>query len=131
MARTTKRTPQSATDGQLAPFEGRDVLQTSIKVTNAGDGLSDAMAVDPDEYHLGDTVHVVLECIVGRVDYVQINGVDALRRVHTLKAGTATVVDAELVKDVLDAQRLAIEKAKGVARLPFVGDGEEEPTDDD
>jgi hypothetical protein len=130
VARTPKKTPQSAADGQLAPFEGRDVLQTSIKVTNAGDGLSDAMAVDPDEYHLGDTVHVVLECIVGRVDYVQINGVDALRRVHTLKAGTATVVDAELVKDVLDAQRLAIEKAKGVARLPFVGDGEE-PTDDD
>lgn len=130
MARTTKRTPQSAAEGQLAAFEGRDVLQTSIKVTNAGDGLSDALAVDPAEYHLTDTVYVVLECQVSKVDYQQINGVDALRRVHTLKAGTATIVSSELVADVLDAQRLAIEKAKGVARLPFVGDGEE-PTDDD
>jgi len=130
VARTTKRTPQSAAEGQLAAFEGRDVLQTSIKVTNAGDGLSDALAVDPAEYHLTDTVYVVLECQVSKVDYQQINGVDALRRVHTLKAGTATIVSSELVADVLDAQRLAIEKAKGVARLPFVGDGEE-PTDDD
>jgi hypothetical protein len=97
------------------------VLQSSIKVTNAGDGLSDAMLVDPAEYHLGDSVYVVLECVVARVDYQALTGVDALRRVHTLRAGTATVVSPELVSDVLEAQRVAIEKAKGIQRLDLDG----------
>lgn len=126
MARNRRNDPQSA-PGELNPFEGLDVLQASIKVTNAGDGLSDALAVDPVEYHLGQTVHVVLECVVAKVDYQQLNGVEALRRVHSLKAGTATVVSAALVKDVLDAQRLAIEKARGIERLDFDGeDGDDD-----
>lgn len=124
MARPSKSTQQRPVEA-LAPFEGMDVLQSSIKVTNAGDGLSDAMAVDPAQYHLGDTVCVVLECQVARVDYQQITGVEALRRVHTLRAGTATVVAPELVGDVLEAQRVAIEKARGIVRLDFDGEATE------
>ena len=98
MARTPRNPAKNPVEA-LSSFEGRDVLQSSIKVTNAGDGLSDAMLVDPAEYHLGDSVYVVLECVVARVDYQALTGVDALRRVHTLRAGTATVVSPELVSD--------------------------------
>lgn len=124
MARGSKSEPKNAVEA-LSSFEGRDVVQSSIKVTNAGDGLSDAMAVDPAEYHLGGTVHVVLECEVSKVDYHPISGTEVLRRVHTLRAGTATVVSAELVADVLEAQRVAIEKAKGIQRLDLDGSGGE------
>lgn len=122
MARRSSRSQQGAQRGELTPFEGADVLQTSIKVTRAGDGLSDALAIDPAEYHLGDTVHVVLECTVAKVDYQPIPGVEALRRIHTLAAGTASIVDPEMVREVLDAQRLAIEQARGIERLPL-GEG--------
>jgi len=125
LARTSRNPAKNPVEA-LSSFEGRDVLQSSIKVTDAGDGLSDAMLVDPAEYHLGDTVYVVLECQVSRVDYQGLTGVDALRRVHTLRAGTATVVSPELVSDVLEAQRLAIEKAKGIQRLDLDGEGSDE-----
>jgi hypothetical protein len=120
MARRSKQTSSAS----LTPFEGYDVLQVGIEITKAGDGLSDAMAVDPAEFHVGDTLHVVLECHLTKIRYEQINGVDALRRVHRLEAGTATIVDASLVADVLEAQRLAIEQAQGVTRLDFTGDDE-------
>jgi hypothetical protein len=33
----------------LNPFDDLDVLQSALRVTNAGDGLSDAMNIDPTE----------------------------------------------------------------------------------
>jgi len=108
----------------LKPYEDREVVQSTIRVVNAGDGLSQAMSVDPAEYHLGETVHVVLECEVVKVTYDEISDTDVLRRVHTLRAGTGTIVEPKLVTEVLEAQRIAIERAKGVERLPVDGDGE-------
>lgn len=112
-----------AVTDHLTPFDGKPVLRTTISVTNAGDGLSEAMAIDPRELHHGEVVHVVLECEVAKVRFDPIKDApDHLTRVHQLRAGTATIVDAAMVQDVLDRQRLAIEKAKeaaaGIARLP-------------
>lgn len=108
----------------LSPFEGRDVLATRVAITRAGDGLSKAMEVDPDELVLGDVVTVVLECTVDRVRFEPIKDVDALVRVHTLRAGTATIVGRELVADALDAQQRRLEAANGVERLSLDGEGE-------
>ena len=108
----------------LKKFERRDVTAASIKVTRAGDGLSQALKVDPVEYHHGDTVYVVLECTVTNIDYPMVKGSEELVRRHTLTAGTATTVDAELVKAVLEEQRIRIEQALGVERLDFDGDSE-------
>lgn len=109
----------------LHDFEGADVLQATIKVTNAGDGLSQAMHVEPEEFRLGDTVYLVIEATVSRVNYEEIKDTEALKRVHTLKAGTATMVDGTLVAGVLDEQKLKIEKAQGVERLDFDGTEDE------
>lgn len=107
----------------LAPFDGMDVLRTTIAVTNAGDGLSEAMKVDPQEFHLGDEVFVVLRCEVAKVQFVPIKDTDALSRVHVLKAGDATIIDGDIVEDHLIAQAERILKAKeqaaGVTRLAF------------
>lgn len=119
------RDRKNAVEG-LETFEGRDVLQSTIRITRAGDGLSDALAVEPTEFHLGDTVTVVLECTVTKVHYEELSDTGTLRRVHTLSAGTSTIVAPEFVREVLTAQREAIDKARGVQRLPL----DEPPADD-
>lgn len=117
-----------ATKPALNAYEGRDVLQATIRVTNAGDGLSTALGIDPVEYRIGQTVYVVLECEVARVQFDELKDTDCLVRVHTLRAGTGTIVDAELVADVLSTQkeknRKARDEADGVHELEF-GDGDQ------
>ena len=106
----------------LTPFEGRDVLATRVAITRAGDGLSKAMEIQPEELELGDTVFVLLECSVDKLRFEPLADTDALLRVHVLRAGTATMVDAKVATKPLDEQRRRIEKAKGVERLPLDDD---------
>ncbi len=116
-----------ADNSKLVPFEGADVLRTEVSVTNAGDGLSQALHVDPTLLALGDTVHVVLECIVQQVKFVpavdKLHPEEGLARIHVLRAGRATLVDAETVAEALDAMadriRRAQEQAQGIERLPL------------
>ena len=82
---------------KLTAFEGEEVLGTTIKITNAGDGLSKAMSID----------------------FQELKDADGAMRVHVLKAGRATMVDGKLVADVLDEQDKRLEEAAGVQRLPL------------
>lgn len=111
-----------ADTSQLTPFDGHDVIRTTVAVTNAGDGLSEAMKIDPTELHHGDRVYLVLECEVAKVRFDPVGDTDALSRVHILRAGTAAMVDKELVESVLAEQRIKIDRArdaaKGQSRLP-------------
>lgn len=116
---------------ELTPFEGRDVLRTSIAITRAGVGLSEAMKVEPREFHHGDRVYVVLETTVAKVQHVPYDKDDEfgpLVRVHSLTAGTATIVDEELVAAHIAAQAernlKAREEAAGITRLP-IGDADD------
>lgn len=116
-------TTAALTPVDLGQFEGRDILSATISVTNAGDGLSDAMKVEPEIMHLGDVVYVVLECEVAKVRYDPIKDTQGLARVHVLRAGTATLIDGGAVEEALDAQRVKIERARdaaaGIAKLPI------------
>lgn len=103
----------------LHTFDGRDVVTTSVQITNAGDGLSSALTVDPQEFSHGDIVCVVLRCEVTKVGFVPVKDTDVLNRIHTLRTGTATIVDEKLVKKVLDDQERKLELARGVTRLPL------------
>lgn len=106
------------TTTDLGKFDGRDIITTGIKITNAGDGLSQALSVDPQLLHHGEIVHVVLACEVTDVAFKPIKDTDRLSRVHTLRAGIATIVDPELVSDVLAKQKRRIDEAKGIHLLP-------------
>lgn len=130
--RTKKPPPPPVRDGVLDSFDGQDVTGTTIKVTNAGDGLSKAMETEPVMLHHGDKAYVVIECDVSRVSFDPVDrdepGGD-LVRVHTLRAGTSTIVDFELVDKVITEQArknvLADEARKGIARLPGTDSDEE------
>lgn len=120
----------------LQPFDGHDVTSTSIAVTNAGDGLSKDLAIDPTEYHHGDKVYVVLETEVTKVQFVpDKDDDDGLTRVHVLRAGTSTIVDHELVKDVLAQQteknRKAEEERTGQQTLLDGDDPDDDLPDED
>lgn len=104
---------------KLHRFEGQDVIGTQIKITNAGDGLSKALAIEPRELTQRETVYVVLECEVDTISFKPMKDVAAVVRIQSLRAGTATLVDKDLVSDHLEAQRVRIEEAAGVHRLDF------------
>ena len=103
----------ASTTSTLKSFEGVDVIEATIKVTNAGDGLSEALGIDPVEYHQGDTVYVLLETTVSRVSYEAVKkDSDFLKRVHTLKAGTGTIVDAGFARESIEMQREINQRAR-------------------
>lgn len=109
-------------DVDLGEFEGQEVVGTTIKITGAGDGLSDALAIDPAEMHHGDEVYVVLKCRVAKVNFPPApKDADGVVREHVLRAGDSAIVDEKLVKKAIDAQaekiRRAREEAAGVQSL--------------
>lgn len=105
--------------GELHKFEGRQTVGCKAKITNAGDGLSAALEIEPDELHLGQKVWLVIEGTVSKITHEEAKEGRGVIRVQSIKAGVATLVDETLVKDVLDEQRIAIEEAAGVTRLDF------------
>ena len=117
---------KAVSEPELGEFEHRPIARTNIKVTNAGDGLSQALKVDPQILHHGDTVHVVLECLVAKVTLEPLDDEgDELVRVHVLKAGSAAIVDEALVADAIADQQERIRKARQEE------EGIQEPFDDE
>lgn len=105
----------------LGKFEGKDVLSTTVKIAKAGDGLSKALAIDPQPLHSGDVVYVVLKGVVGGITFEPIKDTNGFARKQTVNAETVTLVDADLVSAVLERQEARFEEAAGVQRLPFDG----------
>jgi hypothetical protein len=129
-------------DSSILPdFDGRDVVRATIEVTNAGDGLSAAMAVSPSALHMGDEVYVLIRGEVSKVSHKPLDPKDedsALVRIQTIKAGDATILGDAAIKRVkkdidktADTIRRALEAAQGVSRLPGVDDPAPDEDDPD
>lgn len=76
----------------LSKFEGRDVVDTTVAITKAGDGLSAALEIEPTELHHKQIVQVVLECEVGAVTFKSATEGEGLIRVHKLVTSRATLI---------------------------------------
>jgi hypothetical protein len=103
----------------LTSFEGRPVLSTTVAIRKAGDGLSAALKVDPEELHHGDTVFVVLETVVEKVRFDQAKDGDGFVRVHMLATENATIIDEAIVGAHLADQKKRIREAAGEYELPM------------
>lgn len=108
-------------------FEGRTVAASAVRITRTGDGLSEAMALDPVELHHDDEVWFIIKGRVDQVNYRPIPKAEGLlQRVHTVVAAESAMVDAEDVKAIMDRERervlLLKEEAQGVTRLPMGDD---------
>jgi hypothetical protein len=69
--------------------------------------------------HHHDKIYVVLETEVTNVAFAPVKDVAGVIRMHTLKAGTATIVSHEVVADVLMEQERRLKEANGEFELDF------------
>lgn len=96
----------------LEPFEKKPVIKCEVKITKAGDGLSDALQVDPVEMHVNDRVFFVLEAEVGSIQFVRMSPAgNDLRRVHVLVTQRITQVDGADVSAYLDDAEQHVRRA--------------------
>lgn len=109
---------------ELGKFEGKKVAEARMTITKTGDGLSDAMHVDPVKLHHGDEVYVVIKGVV--VDIRHPEAKEGLARLHVVRAVEAVVVDADLAEPQLAEQRDRIAAAVEAAAVeaghpPLIG----------
>lgn len=124
MARKKKQVDLDAAK-VLGEFEGLAVVESAIALVGAGDGLSKAVEVDPVDIKIGDQVKVVYGTHCSQIKFkAHPDDPNKLVRTIVLSADQATIVEAELVAAVLDAQQERIDKAAGVSRIPFDEDSE-------
>lgn len=104
-------------------YRGKPIRKVTVAVTNAGDGLSKALKVDPRNIEPGEDIYVVLRTRLAKDGYVFVDVEEGQwDLVYSLSAGDATIVDADLVKQLVDDQaeriQLAYENEHGIQRLP-------------
>lgn len=111
----------------LGEHLGDPIIRTKVAITGAGDGLSKALAIDPQVIGRDEQVYVVIRCALKdhKLEWFedpdeQIGGWELTNR---LRAGLATIVDPEVVADLLEAQQRKLDEAAGIARLPLDGVG--------
>lgn len=96
-------------------FEGEPVDEVQIRIVNTGDGLSEALKVNPKMLHLGDQVAFVLRGEVSQVNHrtkKKKDEDDARVRVHTVTAIGVTEVDLEVAKQMLQEAALRLAEAR-------------------
>lgn len=103
---------------ELPDFEGEKVEGALIRITNAGDGLTEALEVAPRALHRNDIAYFLIR---GKVDQVNHKTAKATKykdervvRVHTIVAEAATEIEDEYAKKILmaAADNLARRKAE-------------------
>lgn len=108
---------------KLGVHKGKRVSKIVIAITNAGDGLSKEMSIEPELIELGEIKEVVLRTVAAKETYVpDPDDPEAVILKMSLKALLATIVEAELVEDVLTKHQEKLDAAAGITKLPFEGD---------
>lgn len=110
----------------LPEFEGQEVKYAQVRITNAGDGLSEALEINPVALHYDEEVFYVLRGKVSQVNH-RAKGSDAdgpLIRVHTVKASQITEVSGDIAKKMLAEAAEQLQKAKADASGQLLLDAE-------
>lgn len=90
-------------DNQLPLFEGRQVTKSAVKVTNAGDGLSEALKLEPEALSMDQEVCLVIRGTITQINHKSID--DVLTRVHTLKCSDAVKVKINVADQMIQAEK--------------------------
>jgi hypothetical protein len=118
------------TTTDLGEFEGHPVLSSAFELPRAGGGLNAAIGIDNLLLHHGDEGYLVIHYGTAKVRFDPIKDTDGVQRVHTLNLLMAAQIDGDYVQDALEKQRIRVEEASGVTRIPYPDpDGADEPGD--
>lgn len=113
-------------------YDGRPVRKSSLTIRGTGDGLSDALSIEPQTFSPLDTAYVVLEVEMSDVDHKYMKDADAWNRVQVCKAVRGAFIEQSIAQPILDniavafaelkdeesgAQTLGLEGEKAAGRL--------------
>lgn len=118
----------------LEMYDGRDVVGVAMKLTNAGDGLSSAMKLDPVRLHHGDRVLVLVEAVVSKVGYDPATPGDLagpLKFVATLKAEAAMLTDTKANASAIDKHKGRVHKLTEIEGQRSIDEDDEAGEDGD
>jgi hypothetical protein len=108
----------------LSKFERRPVTRAAVKITRAGDGLSEAMRLEPEALNYDDEVFFVLRGVVEKITHEPNDSRKDrgnMVRVHVIRTTEVARVQGDDVKELLarEADRVARlrEAEAGVQRL--------------
>ncbi len=109
----------------LPDYEGTPVRKATMKITNAGADLTEALAIAPKAFHIDDEIYLVLKGTITKIEHRKERpDDDDLVRLHSLKAEEAVEVTKADVEGFLAQRReqakAARDAAKGQERLPGV-----------
>lgn len=105
----------------LTPFEGQEVVAVGLIVTSLGDGLSDAVAVAPDELHHGQRIKLLVDAEVTKVRFDPVKDTNVLTRIHIAKASTAALVEESAVAAIMERHAAALDEIRGTPQLDLAG----------
>lgn len=77
----------------FAPQEGREVVRSRVVLTKLGDGLSQAVKLDPIELHHGEEVTFLVRGRVKKVTFDEVADTECLSRDHVVIAKTVVIVE--------------------------------------
>jgi len=124
---------------QLPMFERQQVDRSAVKITKAGDGLSEALAIEPKALILGSEVFYVVRAKVRRVAH-DMDQDENVTRVHTLDVMQITEVDRSQVERMLDEAAEELQRRKDEAsgqtnliagQAKPIAEDERDPEDED
>jgi len=94
----------------LGVFEGEKVIGSTVSLRNAGDGLSDAMQVEPVIMHKGDTGYIVVAYEVAEIAFPPPKGKrkGVVNRKHVLTATHSALVTEEYAAEAIAKSRAHI-----------------------
>lgn len=126
---------------KLPKFEARPVKKITVKVTNAGDGLSEALKFEPRPLRIGEEVDILIRGRVTAINHKNTADEDEdveIERVQTIKAAEVAFVDREDAEPLLKAanermhehrlnESLAQDAERGQARMDAQDDDPTKP----
>lgn len=125
---STPSIPDDADAAIIEYYAGLPVVAMKIIISNTGDGLSDSMSVEPQDFALNSSAVCALRltCVEVRYAPVSKDTPNLLQKVIKFRAGDAafvdeSAVDAELAR-AAEQRREAKEAREGVRTL-FKGNG--------
>lgn len=128
------RTKAKPKQPPLPTFENHPVQQAQVRITNAGDGLSEALKIEPKALDLGAETFYVLSGVVTQINHRQKDDESPTIRVHTIRAEQITEVDPELAGKLLQTAAEELERRRaeieGQMRLGEEQAAEERERDD-
>lgn len=96
---------------KMQDFEGQEVHRATVKIVGAGDGLSDALKIDPEEIHKDEDRYFVIRARCSSVSFpTDAKGLTS--RAHTMSTTEITMVEESIAKKFLQAAADNLARAK-------------------